>query len=83
MYAPTTAHIIQYKALLHFESVLSETLVEIAANINFQQKVTENVIQDSLPRDVRITEIRSWNGMYCIQSSVVSDHRITMIVLYR
>ena len=37
MYAPTTAHIIQYKALLYFE--LSETLVEIAANINFQYKV--------------------------------------------
>ena len=32
-----------------------------------------------MSRDVRITEIRSWNGMYCIPSSV-SDHRITMIV---
>ena len=36
-----------------------------------------------MSRDVRITEIRSWNGMYRIPSSVVSDHRITMIVFYR
>ena len=36
-----------------------------------------------MSRDVRITEIRSWNGMYLIPSSVVSDHRITMIVFYR
>ena len=33
-----------------------------------------------MSRDERITEIRSWNGMYCMPSSVVSDHRITMIV---
>ena len=79
MYAPTTAHIIQYKALLHFEFYLKH--LEIAANkFSIESK---NVIQHSMSRDVRITEIRSWNGMYYIPSSVVSDHRITMIVLYR
>ena len=41
------------------------------------------MIQDSMSRDIRITEIRSWNGMYCIPSSAVSDHRITMVVFYR
>ena len=81
MYAPTTAHIIPYKALLHFEFYPGETLVEIAANkFSIESK---NMIQDLMSRDVRITEIRSWNGMYCIPSSVVSDHRITMIVFYR
>ena len=61
--------------------ILSETLVKVAANkFSIESK---NVIQDSMSRDVRITEVRSWNGMYCIPSSVVSDHRITMIVFYR
>ena len=41
--------------------ILSETLVEIAANkFSIESK---NVIKDSLSRDVRITEIRSWNRM--------------------
>ena len=59
----------------------SETLVEIVANIISIE--SKNVIQGSMSRDVRITEIRSWNEMYCMPSSVVSDHRITMIVFYR
>ena len=27
-----------------------------------------------------ITEIISWNGMYCMPSSVVSDHGVTSVV---
>ena len=61
--------------------ISSETLIEIIANIISIE--SKNMIQDSMSHDVRITEIRSWNGMYCMPSSVVSDHRITMIVFYR
>ena len=60
--------------------ILSGTIIKIAANkFSIESK---NVIQDSMSRDVRITEIKSWNRMYCIPSSVVSNHRITMIIFY-
>ena len=48
MYTPTTAHTILYKALYHTLEILLE-IISIES---------ENVIQDSMSRDVRIMEIK-------------------------
>ena len=34
-------------------------------------RYTDHIVQDSISRDVRVTEIRSWNRMYCIQYHLV------------